>query len=642
MQFKKTLYLVLLFAGILVGCKVEGPPVVRVMDGFPFDPDRMHEEDFTPSGELRQLSDNLYMFKDACNVFIVKQGDRATLIDFGTGDVLEKLSEIGVRQIDRVLVTHHHRDQVQGLCDLKNYDFKVTVPAEEAHFFEDVEAFWKDLRIYLNYDCRSHFNTIRHSIRVDEKVRGEDVLEWKGIQFKVLETPGPTDTSVSYSAYIDGRQVIFSGDLIAGKGKVHNWFDLHWGYYGFTQGINASDQSFEKIRAENPDWLLPSHGDPIGEPEEAMAENSRIYVELRDMLLPNELHRTLGTLRNVLPHLVHLGGLEGRGLGGLTSWAIISDSGKALVYDTGYFDLEQIDKLKEEFNVDNIDIATFSHYHDDHLIRAYDLLRDNETEFWVFENMVDVLENPTRYRLPCLVPFPIKADRVVHDGEKVQWEEYTLEFFHMPGQTEFHQGMITEIDGRKVMFTGDNTWKKIDPEKFRNGPVVPQNEYFLDGGFITCAKKMLHYMPDIVCPAHTEEYSPTKEDLEEFLNWAYRVRNVMTDLIDQPDPNFGMDYRWSHFYPYRTVSEPGQPIQVELVVRNHLFKPALVEVQLKHPDNLSCRSAFRQVNIEPKTEVAIPFEFTSKKETIDQRIVITADLTINGQRLGEVTEALID
>jgi len=642
MQFKKTLYLVLLFAGILVGCKVEGPPVVRVMDGFPFDPDRMHEEDFTPSGELRQLSDNLYMFKDSCNVFIVKQGDRATLIDFGTGDVLEKLSEIGVRQIDRVLVTHHHRDQVQGLCDLKNYDFKVTVPAEEAHFFEDVEAFWKDLRIYLNYDCRSHFNTIRHSIRVDEKVRGEDVLEWKGIQFKVLETPGPTDTSVSYSAYIDGRQVIFSGDLIAGKGKVHNWFDLHWGYYGFTQGINASDQSFEKIRAENPDWLLPSHGDPIGEPEEAMAENSRIYVELRDMLLPNELHRTLGTLRNVLPHLVHLGGLEGRGLGGLTSWAIISDSGKALVYDTGYFDLEQIDKLKEEFNVDNIDIATFSHYHDDHLIRAYDLLRDNETEFWVFENMVDVLENPTRYRLPCLVPFPIKADRVVHDGEKVQWEEYTLEFFHMPGQTEFHQGMITEIDGRKVMFTGDNTWKKIDPEKFRNGPVVPQNEYFLDGGFITCAKKMLHYMPDIVCPAHTEEYSPTKEDLEEFLNWAYRVRNVMTDLIDQPDPNFGMDYRWSHFYPYRTVSEPGQPIQVELVVRNHLFKPALVEVQLKHPDNLSCRSAFRQVNIEPKTEVAIPFEFTSKKETIDQRIVITADLTINGQRLGEVTEALID
>jgi len=639
---KKALLILLLIGLTLLSCNVEGPPVVRVMEGFPFDPDRMHDRDFTATGALEQLSENLYLFRDSCNVFIIKQGDRAALVDFGTGDVLTKLPEIGVSQVDRVLVTHHHRDQVQGLCDLEDYDFKVTVPAEEAHFFEDVETFWKDLRIYLNYDCRSHFNTIRHSVRVDEKVKGNDVLDWQGIQFKVVDTPGPTDTSISYSAEIDGRQVIFSGDLISGKGKVNNWFDLHWGYYGFTQGINASDESFERVRDEKPEVLLPSHGDPIEDPESAMAENSRVYVELRNMLLPNEKHRTLGTLRNVLPHLVHLGGLEGRGPGGLTSWAIISKNGKALIYDTGYFDLDQIDKLKKDFNVDNIDIATFSHYHDDHLIRAHDLLRDNETEFWIFENMVDVLENPTRYRLPCLVPFPIKADRVVHDGEKVQWQEYTLEFFHMPGQTEFHQGMITEIDGRKVMFTGDNTWKKSEPDKFRNGPIVPQNEYFLDGGFITCAKKMLHYMPDIVCPAHTEEYSPTREDLEGFLQWAYRVRDVMTDLIDQPDPNFGMDYRWTHFYPYRSISKAGEPMQVELVVRNHLFIPALVDIELRHPQSLNCKSAVRQVNIEPKTQVAIPFELTREVESENQRMVITADLTINGQRLGEVTEALID
>lgn len=642
MQSKKLLLSVLSILILSPSCKVEGPPAVRVLEGFPFDADRMHEGDFNATGNLKQLSENLYLYEDSCNVYIVKQGERAALIDFGTGDVLEKLSEIGVSQVDRVFVTHHHRDQVQGLCDLKDYGFTVTVPAREAQFFEDVESFWKDLRIYLNYDCRSHFNTIRESIRVDEKVKGGDIIEWEGVQFRVIETPGPTDFSVSYSTRIDERQTVFSGDLIAGKGKVNNWFDLHWAYYGFTQGINASDRSFEKIRIENPDWLLPSHGEPIVDPEEAMAENSRIYSELRDMLLPNELHRTIGTLRNVLPHLVHLGGLEGRGLGGLTSWAILSESGKALIYDTGYIDLEQIEQLKEQFNIENIDIATFSHYHDDHLIRAHDLLRDNETKFWVFENMVDVLENPTRYRLPCLVPFPIKADRVVHDGEKVQWEEYTLEFFHMPGQTEFHQGMITEIDGRKVMFTGDNTWKKIEPDKSRNGPLVPQNEYFLDGGFITCAKKMLHYMPDIVCPAHTEEYSPTKADLEEFLEWAYHLRDVMTDLIHQPDPNFGMDYRWAHFYPYRTLTEPGKPFEVELVVRNHLFKPALLEIQLKHSDQLTCPNSSRMVTIEPKTQVAIPFTMNKNSLPGDQRVVITADLTMNGQRLGEVTEALID
>ena len=202
--------------------------------------------------------------------------------------------------------------------------------------------------------------------------------------------------------------------------------------------------------------------------------------------------------------------------------------------------------------------------------------------------------------------------------------------------------MITEIDGRKVMFTGDNTWKKEEPDKFRNGPVVPQNEYFLDGGFITCAKKMLHYMPDIVCPSHTEEYSPTREDLEEFLNWAYRLRDVMTGYIDQPDPNFGMDYRWCHFYPYRSEIEVGDSFQVDLVVRNHLFKPALVEVDLRHPANLDCASSSRQVTLEPKTQVAIPFHLKKNSQGDTDRLVLTADLTINGRRLGEVTEALVD
>ena len=117
---------------------------------------------------------------------------------------------------------------------------------------------------------------------------------------------------------------------------------------------------------------------------------------------------------------------------------------------------------------------------------------------------------------------------------------------------------------------------------------MPHNEYFLDGGFITCAELMLQYLPDIVCPAHTEEYSPTGEDLEEFLGWAHRLREVMTALIDQPDPNFGMDYRWCRFYPYRSVPEGDEPFEVQLMIRNHLFNTAEIEVALKYPESLAC------------------------------------------------------
>jgi glyoxylase-like metal-dependent hydrolase (beta-lactamase superfamily II) len=641
MSFRNFFGLLLLATVVLLpACRSTSPTSIRAMEPPPFDAARAHQHDFTPTGDLKQLSENLYLFEDSCNVYIIKHGTRATLVDFGTGDVLRALPRIGVAKVERVLVTHHHRDQVQGLADLNDYEFLVTVPKEEARFFEDLESFWNKVKIYINYDLRSYWNTLRHSVKVSEKVSGGNVIDWNGIQFRVLDTPGHTDHSVSYSARIDGRQVVFTGDLIAGKGKVTNWYDLHWAYYGFTQGINASDRSFELVRAEKPEWLLPSHGDPIKEPEAAMQENSRIYSVLRDMLPPNSAGRSSGEMRHILPHLIHIGGPPQQSNGYMTSYAILSDNGNALIYDYGYVDLEHIQKLKRKLGIKHVTV-TFSHYHDDHLIRVYELLRDGDLNVWVYENMVDILENPTRYRLPCLIPFPITADRVLHDGERIEWNGYTLEFFHMPGQTEFHQGLVTMIDGKKVMFTGDNTWKKRDPQKVRNGPLVPQNEYFLDGGFITCAKKMLHYLPDIVCPAHTDEYSPSKEDLEQFLGWSYKLRDVMTDLILQPDPNFGMDYRWCHFYPFRHVAREAEEFQVELIIRNHLFRPGKIQVALKHSGDLACSNPVRTVTMEPKSQVAIPF-LLRRTGGFGQRTVVTADVTFNGRRLGEVAELLID
>ena len=138
------------------------------MEAPTFDPARAHDRDFTPSGGLRQLSENLYLYDDSCNVYVIKDGSHATLVDFGTGDVLDALPGIGVDQVDRVLVTHHHRDQVQGLADLDDYEFLVTVPRDEARFFEDVESFWETAKIYINYNLRSHWNTLRRSVRIDE------------------------------------------------------------------------------------------------------------------------------------------------------------------------------------------------------------------------------------------------------------------------------------------------------------------------------------------------------------------------------------------------------------------------------------------------------------------------------------------
>ncbi len=614
------------------GAKSEMSPVEDA-PGFPFDPERSHSRDFSPGGALTRFSENIYRYEDCCNVYVVKNGERAVLVDFGSGEVLRRLAEIGVAGVDMVLLTHHHRDQAQGLCGMDSLPFTVAAPEKEARFLEDVQRFWNELQIYINYDCRSHWNTLRTGIRVDRKVKGGDRLSAAGMEFEILETPGNTDNAVSYAAVVDGRRVAFSGDLIAGAGKLVNWYDFHWDYYGFTQGMDASEKGFAALRGWNAELLLPSHGVPVEDPEAAMSANSAVYARLREMLIPNELNRQSQTVRRILPHLIYVG---------MNCYAIVSESGKAFLYDYGYVNQDMLWTLKGDFGVKSIDAVSFSHYHDDHNIRVMELEREG-TKRWVHEKMLDVFEHPERFKLPCLIPFSIPADRVLKDGEKVKWEEFEFEFFHMPGQTEFHQGLAVTIDGKKVLFTGDNTWNKAWPDKRRNGPLVPQNEYFLDSGFITCAKKMLDYMPDIVCPAHTEEYSPGRADLEGFLGWATELREVMTGLIDQPDPNFGMDYRWCHVYPYRSVVKEGEAFEVRVFMRNHLFVPADVELTVRTSGGLKVQgTGSRSFRIEGKKQVAVPFILKKMPGRGLDRQVLTADVTINGRHLGEVTEAVVD
>ena len=420
------------------GSSAAAPEEVRQSGTLPHDPARKHTRDFAPTGGLKTLSPSLYLYEDCANVYIVKRGSRALLINFGSGDVLKALGRIGVETVDRVLVTHHHRSAVQGLVD-DPHSLAVTVPRREAHFFEDAEGFWRGAKLYINYDLRSSWNTPRAAVKIAGTAAGGDTIEWEGIAFRVLDTPGATDGAVSYSALIDGRQVVFTGDLIAGAGKVNNWFDLHWAYYGFTQGIDASDKSFERVRAEQPQWLLPAHGEPVRDAQAAMGENSRVYAVLRGMLPPNEAHRASRETRRILPHLFFVGGPPCQSPGGMTSYCILSGTGKALFYDYGYVDLDHILKFKRQYGIEHA-VVTFSHYHDDHIIRAYELMQAGDVEVWVLDKMADVFANPTRYRLPCLIPYPIRPDRVIRDGERVAWEGYNLDFFHMPGRPSFTRG----------------------------------------------------------------------------------------------------------------------------------------------------------------------------------------------------------
>ena len=121
---------------------------------------------FVPRGSLTQISPNLYLLRDTCNVYVLKNGDRAVLIDFGSGHVLKLLGGIGVTKVEAILHTHHHRDQSQGDARAVAERIPIHVPQHERHLLDDAENFWRNRRIFHLYYVRNDFFTLTRNVPV--------------------------------------------------------------------------------------------------------------------------------------------------------------------------------------------------------------------------------------------------------------------------------------------------------------------------------------------------------------------------------------------------------------------------------------------------------------------------------------------
>ena len=196
---------------------------------------------------IEKITDNLYLFEDTCNVYVVKDGSRALLIDFGSGKVLDHLGEIGVIQVDWILHTHHHRDQCQGDHLANERGIPIAVPAQERCYFDEVEVFWGSRQIYDIYDVRNTFFTLAQSVRTTQVLADYETFEWGPYSFFVQPTPGHSLGHIALIAQIDGKTVGFSGDLISAPGKVQTLFDLQYNY-GQGDGTDFMIYSLSKMR----------------------------------------------------------------------------------------------------------------------------------------------------------------------------------------------------------------------------------------------------------------------------------------------------------------------------------------------------------------------------------------------------------
>src|ERR671936_3081910 len=113
-----------------------------------------------------ELAPGISRFRDTCNVYVLRSGREAVLVDFGSGDVLDELAAFGVDRVTDVLLTHHHRDQLQGLSRAVEAGARVWAPPVEADLIARVDERWQSRQIANDYDLRQDRFSLLESVPI--------------------------------------------------------------------------------------------------------------------------------------------------------------------------------------------------------------------------------------------------------------------------------------------------------------------------------------------------------------------------------------------------------------------------------------------------------------------------------------------
>ena len=608
---------------------------------------------------------NLSVWTDTCNVYVIRDGDAAILVDLGDGSIIEHLPQIGVQRVEWVLFTHHHREQCQGYPRLKGMGVKVAAPEAERALFERPSTFRKmkpTLGDAFSVYGSSYVRPPVEPIPVDRGFAKMDEFNWHGYELRCLETQGNSPGGMSYFVKHDGRWLAFCGDVMLDGARMHNWFDTEWDY-GFAAGIYALHQSAALLESFDPVLLLPSHGPVVREPKLQLQEYRRKLRQLEGMLIRGYPVNTFAAadqdkvstptavphIWQVTPHLFKF-----KGPNYWPNFALIlADSGHGLVVDCGLFDAAFLDKsielMRERLGLKTIDATIITHMHGDHFLEAPHLREKWGAQIWTLDRMADKCRFPERFNYAAPIQAygtgvdTVRFDRVFKPGEVFEWEGYKFTVDWMPGQTEFGCCIHGKIDGRHIAFTGDNIFgNPADPAQTGHEAVVARNSAIFEEGYMYCADFLRTLQPDLIIGGHSWVLDKPKDMIERFSRWSRQIREVYRSLSAEEDYRYMFDPYWVRAEPYRVTLGRGQSAEVLLYVRNFRDRRQQHRVEIHTPSGLAAEPAVLEGKLSGTSQEVFPVHLSAAGDAPAGVQIIALGVTLDDRRYGEWFDLIVD
>ena len=413
--------------------------------------------------------------------------------------------------------------------------------------------------------------------------------------------------------------------------------------------------SMAQLRAQKPEILCPSHGDPMADADRALAETMRrlreyFQIQFHTLSVDNRPYA-------VSPHLIASYQTDS------SFYAIVSDSGKAMFIDYGsasyphfhaFLDAASVNDrmrfvehtiadLKRDFGVKSVDIAMPSHMHDDHVNGFPHLQRHYGTKIWCLENMAPIFENPRGYNLGCILAEPFHADRTFRNGERFRWEEFEFEVVHSPGHTEYQMALHVTLDGRRVAFTGDAFFQPQQPDAALRHNLIFRNLVHSDS-HLKSVRSLIDHQPEMIAPGHGKPYPVTPELMLKTEEVFRKQREMFFEILPEGEVEFGLDPSWASIYPYQILLAPGERQRLEIRVRNYKLEPMKIEAALIAPKEWRIEPDLVKFEIPPQTmgvrpvTISVPAGWTPP----GPRFAIACDVVRDGRYLGQITEAVVD